>query len=271
MEVAEEHKDRTAFTVGPLGFFEYNRLPFGLSNAPATYQRLMEDCLEDLTIGDDKVCQIYLDDVIIVSSTIEEHFDRLRKVFSRFRDVGMKLAPAKCHLIRDKVKYVGHIVSADGIETDPEKTRRVAEWPNPTNVDELRTFLGFCGYYRKFVRDFSKITKPLNDLLIGARNKKKPFRKSSTRDPVNWQWTSEQQMAFDNLKCVLTSPPVLAYPDYTKPFILHTDASHQGLGAVLYQEADGNKKVIAYASRGLNRAERNYPTHNWSSWHLNGQ
>jgi len=263
VEVCEEHKERTAFTVGPLGFYEYNRLPFGLSNAPATYQRLMEECLDDLVFGEEQVCQIYLDDVIIASRTIEEHFDRLKQVFARFREIGMKLAPKKCHLFQEKVRYVGHIVSADGVGTDPDKTRHIAEWPVPVNTDELRTFLGFCGYYRKFVRDFSKIARPLNDLLVGAVKKKKPFRKThpNTGSTSQWQWLESQQDAFDTLKAALTSPPVLAYPDFSKPFVLHTDASRLGLGAVLYQSIDGKQCVIAYASRGLNKAEQNYPVH----------
>ena len=265
VDIVEDHKQFTAFTVGPLGFFEYNRLPFGLSNSPATYQRLMEECLEDLVSGDEQICQIYLDDVIIVSKTFEEHLQRLEKVFSRFKKAGMKLSPKKCHLFRDKVKYVGHVVSAEGVETDPEKTNKISKWPTPVNKDELITFLGFAGYYRKFVKDFSKIAKPLTDLLAGYGSKKKSRRKvKSDIKPVTdkvWKWEQAQQKAFDRLKELLTSPPILAYPNYTKPFILHIDASGQGLGAVLYQEQDGKQRVIAYASRGLSKSEMNYPVH----------
>ena len=265
VEVTEECKPMTAFTVGPLGFFEYNRLAFGLSNAPATYQRLMEDCLGDLNAGEHKICQIYLDDVIVVSKTYSEHIDRLKQVFNRFRQAGMKLSPQKCHLFRDKVRYVGHIVSSDGIATDPEKTSKIAQWPEPRNCDELRTFLGFTGYYRRYVRDFSKIAKPLNDLTVGTCHKKKSRKKTNLGQTLSgehsWNWSEPQQHAFDKLKQLLVSPPILAYPEYGKPFILHTDASGFGLGAVLYQEIEGKKRVIAYASRGLSSSEKNYPVH----------
>ena len=262
VEIEEEHKPMTAFTVGPLGFFEYNRLPFGLCNSPATYQRLMEECLADLISGEDKICQIYLDDLIIVSKSFDEHMDRLCKVFTKFREAGMKLSAKKCHLFQNKVRYVGFIVSADGVETDPDKINKISQWPQPQNRDEVRTFLGFVGYYRKFVKDFSKIAKPLNELLSGYVCKKRSRRRTKTcKGEPEWIWEQSHQDAFDKLKTLLTTPPILAYPDYSRPFILHTDASGQGLGAVLYQEFDGKERVIAYASRGLSKSERNYPVH----------
>ena len=261
--ITDEHKEYTAFTAGPLGFYEYTRLPFGLSNAPATYQRLMESCLDDLVFGEDKVCHIYLDDIILASKTYEEHKRCLEKVFQKLKDAGLKLSPKKCCLFKSKVKYVGHIVSANGIETDSEKTIKVSNWPIPKNADEVRTFLGFTSYYRRFVKNFAAIAKPLNHLLAGTRNKKKRYRKSCSRTDAagKWEWGESQQTAFNKLKETLMSPPILAYPDYTKPFILHTDASLHGLGAVLYQNIDGMDRAIAYASRGLSLAEQRYPIH----------
>ena len=257
VEIAEEHKERTAFTVGSLGFFEFNRMPFGLTNAPATYQRLMEECLGDLHLN---ICFIYLDDLIIFANSFEEHISRLRQVFQRLRESGLKLTPKKCSLFMRRVKYVGHIVSDKGIEPDDEKIEKVVTWPKPTTKEEVRQFLGFVGYYRKFVKDFSKIARPLTDLLPPTRKKSK--KKKGTETETNaFVWGEEQDKAFEALKTQLSSPPILGYPDYAKPFELHTDASGKGLGAVLYQEQDGLKRVISYASRGLSKSERNYPAH----------
>jgi len=257
VEVEEQHKQRTAFTVGPLGFFEYNRMPFGLSNAPATYQRLMERCLDGLHL---KICLIYLDDLIIFSKTYEEHVNRLEQVFRRLQECGLKLAPKKCKLFKRKVKYVGYIVSPEGIEADPEKVDKIRHWPTPTTPEDVRKFLGFAGYYRKFVKDFSKIAKPLSELMPKSASKKS--RKSKQHaSSTEWTWGPAQENAFSELKSRLSSPPVLGYVDFEKPFELHTDASIRGLGAVLYQEQDGHLRVIAYASRGLNRSERNYSAH----------
>ena len=218
----------------------------------------MSDCLGPLNHS---ICEIFLDDVIIFSETFEQHIDRLTQVFQCFRNCNLKLSPKKCHLFRSKVKYVGHIVSVDGIHTDPDKISRIQSWPIPTNINELRVYLGFAGYYRRFVRNFSKIAKPLNDLLGGKVQKSK--RKGKTKRIVHseWKWGDSEQKAFDELRYYLTSPPILSYPDYSKPFILHTDASIAGLGSVLYQVTDGKEHVIAYASRGLTKAERNYHSH----------
>jgi transposase InsO family protein len=260
VELDENHKQYTAFTVGPLGFYEYERMPFGLSNAPATYQRLMEECLGDLHL---KICVIFLDDLIIFSNTFEEHLERLEQVFKRLEESGLKLAPQKCKFFKEKVTYVGHVVSKEGVEADPGKIEKVQNWPTPSNPEEVRQFLGFAGYYRKFVKGFSQIARPLIDLMpapdLCTRLK---HRKRTTQKSVHtWQWLPEHQKAFEALKEKLLSPPVLGYTDYSLPFELHTDASQRGLGAVLYQVQDGQKRVISYASRGLNKAERNYSAH----------
>ena len=169
VEIEEEHKPRTAFTVGPLGFWEMNYLAFGLCNAPSTYQMIMEECLGDLN---HKICLIYLDDLIIFSKTVEEHFERLEQVFQKIKEHNLKFTPKKCKFFQEKVRYVGHIVSEARIEADPAKTEKVLNWPTPKNSDEVRQFLGFAGYYRKFVPGFSKIARPLNDLLVGHPAKK---------------------------------------------------------------------------------------------------
>ena len=248
VEVEESHKERTAFSVANLGFYEYVKMPFGLSNSPATYQRLMEECLGELNMT---ICVVYLDDLIIFSDTFEEHLYRLDLVFTRLKECNLKLSPEKCFFIQDKVPFLGHIVSKDGIETDPAKIDRIKNWPTPTNYDELRSFLAFCGYYRRFIKDFSKITLPLAEM--------QPPTVSKTKKPTNpWLWTENEQHIFENLKEILTKPPILAYPDFTKPFELHTDASGKSLGAVLYQSEGKLKRVIAYASRALTNSEKNY-------------
>jgi len=251
----EEDKAKTAFSVGPLGFYECNRLAFGLCNAPGTFQRLMERCMGELHLRE---CVIYLDDIIIFSKTLEEHFSRLRAVFERLESAGLKLKGSKCEFFRTQVTYLGHLVSERGVETDPEKISALQNWPAPSSIKELRRFLGFASYFRRFVPRFAQVSKPLNDLLVGhPTNKKGKSRKSA----VPWVWAEDQQEAFDQLISLLTSPPVLAYADYDKPFILNCDASGTGLGAVLCQEIDGTERVVAYASRGLRRNERNYPAH----------
>ncbi|XP_056017057.1 uncharacterized protein LOC130053684 [Ostrea edulis] len=244
IEIEENHKERTAFTVGPLGFFEYERMPFGLANAPATYQRLMEDIFADLNLS---ICIIYLDDIIVFSRTFEDHLERLERVLQRIQNSGLKLSPSKCQFFQTK-----------GIEPDPEKVDKVKSWPTPRTPEEVRKFLGFIGYYRKFVRNFSKLARPLTDLTPSPQSSKKKGKQQSS---VNWRWGREQQEAFDVLRQHLISPPILGYPDMTIPFELHTDASSKGLGAILYQEQAGMKRVIGYASRGLTPAERNYPAH----------
>ncbi|MCG8094292.1 MAG: DDE-type integrase/transposase/recombinase [Candidatus Thiodiazotropha endolucinida] len=253
--IKEGDKHKTAFSAGPLGFFECNRMAFGLTNAPSTFQRLMERCMGDLHL---KECLIYLDDIIIFSKTFDEHITRLQNVFKQLEQHGLKLKASKCEFFKTQVQYLGHIVSDKGVQTDPDKIAALKEWPAPSNIQELRSFLGFAGYYRRFVCNYSKIAKPLNDLLVGHPTTKKAKRPKSA---VPWTWGPEQQTAFDTLIEKLTSPPILAYSDYSKEFILNIDASGDGLGAVLYQEHDGIERVIAYASRGLRASECNYPAH----------
>ena len=258
VEVEECDKAKTAFTT-PMGLFECNRMPFGLQNAPATFQRLMLSCLGDKNYS---TVLLYLDDIIVFSSTFEEHLERLDQVFSCLRQHGLKVKPSKCHLLQQEVKYLGHIVSAKGISADPEKISQVSGWQTPSNRKELQSFLGFTGYYRRFIKGYSDIVAPLYKLTSGEPRRKKRGTKTKKHDPPPpFIWETEHQQAMDTLKDHLTSAPILAYADFTVPFILQTDASGVGLGAVLSQIQNGTERVIAYVSRGLNPAESRYPAH----------
>ena len=234
-----QDREKTAFSIGE-GLWQFTVMPFGLCNAPATFERLMEYVLQGLNW---RTCLVYLDDIIVVGKTFEEHLRNLGEVFQRIRKAGMKLNPTKCALFKSKVKYLGHIVSAEGVGTDPEKIKAVNHWPVPQSSHELRSFLGLCTYYRRFVANFSSIAKELYKL---------------TERSAPFVWTESCQRAFEKLKNVLSSTPVLSYPIPEKEFILDTDASNEGIGAVLSQLVDGNEKVVAYFSRTLSKPERNY-------------
>lgn len=264
IEMEEKDKHKTAF-VCPLGFFEFNRMPQGITNAPSTFQRLMERCIGQLNL---KQALVFLDDLIVFSSTLEEHEERLMRVLNHLKEYGLKLSPEKCRFFQTSVKYLGHIVSEKGVETDQEKTTALKTWPKPTKLKELRAFLGFCGYYRRFVKDYSKIVKPLNALTAGYPPTKKHGKATvntekyhNPKDLFGDRWTPACQAAFDTIIEKLTSAPVLGFADPKQPYILHTDASTSGLGAALYQEQQGLKRVIAYASRGLSKCETRYPAH----------
>lgn len=266
VELAEEDKHKTAFTC-PLGFWEFNRMPQGVTNAPSTFQRLMERCVGDLHLNE---VLVFLDDLIVFSDTLEEHENRLMKVLNRLKDYGLKLSPDKCHFFQSSVKYLGHIIDAGGVHTDPDKISALKDWPRPLNRKELKCFLGFAGYYRRFVQGYSKIAKPLNSLTAGyvaTRKRGKDYKKEKTHtsvsssQPFGSEWTQDCEMAFRTLKDRLTSAPVLAFANPSLPYVLHTDACGEGLGAALYQEQEGKLRAIAYASRGLSKSERNYPTH----------
>ena len=253
VEMAEECKAYTAFTCGPLGFYECDTMPFGATNAPATFQRLMHDCLGELNMN---WCIVYLDDIIIFSDTKEEHLKRLEAVFQKLCAAGLKLKPSKCFFFREEIEYLGHVVSGKGISTNPKKIEAVSKWPTPKTVYDVRSFLGFVGYYRRFIKNFSRITKPIREVITGLENQSKRAAKKTYIE-----WTDAANAAFEHLKTMCVSTPILAYPDYQLPFTLHTDSSTDGLGAVLYQKQDGKMRVIAYASRSVSKAESNYPAH----------
>ncbi len=255
VQVEEGDREKTAFTT-PFGLFEWDRMPFGLCNAPATFQRLMQRCLGSQLVD---TTLVYLDDVIVYSPDFESHLQHLEQVFRAMEKYGLKLQPDKCQLFRKEVKFLGHCVSASGVSVDPEKVSVVQGWSAPKTVRQVRSFLGFVGYYRRFIKDFSKIAKPLNQLLVVSG---RPRGRGSP--PVAWDSTCD--VAFQRLKQELLQAPILAYADFTQPFFLYTDASNLGLGAVLAQRQQGVERVIAYASRSLHPAERN--DSNYSSFKL---
>lgn len=255
VQVAEADREKTAFTT-PFGLFEWDRMPFGLCNAPATFQRLMQRCLGGQLM---ESALVYLDDVIVYSPDFDSHLQHLEQVFGAMEKYGLKLQPDKCHLLRREVKFLGHCVGAAGVSVDPEKVSAVREWAAPQTVKQVRSFLGFVGYYRRFIKDFSKIAKPLNQLLAGTGRPR-------GRGSPAILWSPECEAAFRRLKDELLRAPILAYADFSKPFVLYTDASNLGLGAVLAQQQDGVERVVAYASRSLHPAERNDA--NYSSFKL---
>ncbi|PIK54585.1 putative thy-1 membrane glycoprotein isoform X1 [Apostichopus japonicus] len=246
--MSPEDRSKTAFTT-PMGLYEFNRMPFGLCNAPATFQRLMQGCLGDLNY---ESVLLYIDDIIVFSEDFDTHLNRLGKVFSRLHQHGLKVKPSKCHLMQPSVRYLGHVVSADGVATDPDKCKSIDEWPTPQNIRDVRCFLGLAGFYRRFVKDFSKIAAPLHGLTRIPKDENNKGRSKS-----RFEWTEDCQTAFCKLKAFLSSPPILAYADYRLPFLVYTDASNLGLGAVLTQVQDQKERVIAYASRGLRDSEKN--------------
>ena len=239
VEMHPSDAEKTAFVTSK-GLFEFNVMPFGLVNAPATFERLMEAVLAGLHW---KICLIYLDDIIVYADDFETHLKRLKEVFNRIKEAGLKLSPKKCKLLQEEVKFLGHIVSESGISTDPEKVRSVEKWPIPRNVSEVRSFLGTCSYYRRFIKGFADIARPLHQL---------------TEKDVDFLWNENCQTAFECLKKALTESPILGYPSASGLYILDTDASGIGIGAVLSQMQDGQERVLAYYSRSLNRAERRY-------------
>ena len=176
VEMAEECKAYTAFTCGPLGFYECDTMPFGATNAPATFQRLMHDCLGDLNMN---WCIVYLDDINIFSDTKEEHLKRLEAVFQKLAAAGLKLKPSKCFFFREEIEYLGHVVSGKGVATNPKKVEAVTKWPTPKTVYDIRSFLGFVGYYRRFIKDFSKIAKPIREVITGLENQSKGTAKKT--------------------------------------------------------------------------------------------
>ena len=257
--MAEDSRSKTAF-VTPWGFYEWVRIPFGLSNAVPAFQRFMEGTIEDYR---DEFAIPYLDDTIVYSATAAEHIEQIRSILKRFQEKGLKLNLSKCHLFKNKVTYLGRTVNKDGYRMDESSVQAVRELKNRKieTVGEVRQLLGLLSYHRRHVQDFAKLAKPLTDLLLvkdeGAETKIKT-NKGSVHSKQKIQWGALHQAALEKLIDLVSNPPILAYPDYTSEFFLHTDASAAGLGAILYQKQSKDTRVIAYASRTLKPSEKNY-------------
>eukprot|EP00877_Chromochloris_zofingiensis_P004554 jgi/Chrzof1/1409/Cz10g06220.t1 len=235
MAPGDVHK--TAFQTR-YGQFEFLVVPFGLCNAPSTCQSLMHKIFAPHL--DEFVC-IYLDDILVYSRSMDEHLEHLRVVLSALREHKLFAKRKKCEFAKASLSFLGHVLSKDGIQVDVSKVQAILDWPQPTDVHELRSFLGMCSYYRRFVPQFAKVAAPLTDLTRNNRSLQ--------------EWDVPQQAAFDTLKHLLTTAPVLKQPDPSKPFVLHTDASDFAIGGVLMQEHDGHLHPCAYYSRKLSEAE----------------
>ena len=247
VKMAKESQQYTAFTVGSMGVYEFLRMPYGLCNAPATFQRLMQNCLGELNLT---YALIYLDDVIVFSRTEEDHLHRLRVVFGRFLEHGLKLKPSKCHFLQDEITFLGHQISAQGMKPGTENLRAIAEMAPPTTYTGIREFTGMTGFFRRFIKGYAKIAKPLNDLLSGEASKLKSERV---------ELMPEALRAFEELKMKCMTAPVLGFADFNKEFWLETDASSDGLGAVLLQQDNEEQwHPVAFASRELKGGEPKY-------------
>ncbi|XP_051155718.1 uncharacterized protein LOC127278183 [Leptopilina boulardi] len=239
IETHPDDRHKTAFS-SLNGHFEYKRMPMGIKNAPPTFQRLLNNVLGGML---DSEAFVYLDDIIIYSDTLEEHDRRARRLFSRLRAANLKLQPDKCEFLKKEVAYLGHIVGKDGVKPNPAKILAIKQFPVPKTQKEVRSFLGLSGYYRRFIKDYAKVAKPLSDLL---------------KKTADWKWEDAQQQSFKDLRKYLCRKPILQYPDFEKPFKLTTDASQHAIGSMLTQEVDGIDLPVAYYSKVLNAAEQNY-------------
>lgn len=240
--MAEESKPLTAFVVPTRGLFQFRRMPFGLHNAPATWQRFI-----DQVVGVDleEFCFVYLDDIVICTPTFEQHIDVLKKVLHRLVTAGLTLNQDKCFFCKSELKYLGYVVNAAGLMVDADKVDAIVNLPPPRNITEVRRVVGLASWYRRFVPNFSTLTAPLTALL---------------KKNVSFKWDDNCQTSFESIKTHLISAPVLSCPNFEVPFSLQTDASDYGLGAVLSQQHEDGEKVICYLSRSLTKAERKYTT-----------
>ena len=231
-QVAMDDRDlqKTSF-VTRRGTFAFKVMPFGLCNAPATFQRLMDHTMIGLNY---EICLVYLDDIIVFSKDIPTHLERLETLFSRLRQANLKLKPSKCHFLQSSVEFLGYIITQNGISTDPKKIEAVVNWPTPKNLREVRSFVGLCGYYRRFVDNFSETAAPLYAL---------------TKKNARFDWNLTCQISFEKLKSSLVNAPVLGLPGDEGLLILDTDASEHGIGAILSQMQDDSERVLVYASR----------------------
>lgn len=234
-----ESRKYTAFTTNKQ--YQMKRLPMGLKISPSAFSRVMTVAMSGLNY---EKCLIYLDDLICFGRNLDQHNKNLIDIFERIRKVNLKLNPVKCQFLKKQILYLGHVVSSEGIRPDPEKTKTIENYPRPSSSDEVRRFVAFANYYRKFIPNFAEITIPLNKLC---------------RKGTLFEWTNKCEKSYLCLKNSLATPPILQYPDFSEEneFILHTDASGIAIGSMLCNK---DNLPIAYASRALNKAELNYPT-----------
>ena len=244
IKVHADSQEKTAF-ITHQGLFEFRVMPFGVTNAPAVFQRLMQRVLAELqSKASVKFVSVYLDDVIVFSESIAEHIKHLQMVFDCLKKAGLKLNPKKCRILCDEVKYLGHTVTPCGLRPNKSNVDAVKHFPVPTNIKQFRQFLGLTSHYRRFVPGYARIAFPLHAL---------------TRKGALFQWTADCEIAYESLKTKLVTAPLLCYPDFSKDFTLETDASRQGLGAILSQYQDDHKlHPVAYASRSISSTEANY-------------
>ena len=242
VKMADRDREKTAFT-SHVGLFEFNVMPFGLCNAPATFQRMMDRALNGLI---HKICLVYIDDIIVYGKTISDLMENLRIVLSRLRDYNLLLKPKKCNFFQTSVDFLGHVISGEGVRCDPMKCDKISAWETPNSLGDVRSFLGLVGYYRRFIDDYSNKAKPLLQL---------------SRKDVLFKWGPAHEEAFQSLKTALCSDPILAYPVDGLPWIIDTDASNYAVGAVLSQRhPDGRERVVCYGSKVLTASQQNYCT-----------
>lgn len=238
VRIAEGDEGKTT-CVTPYGSYEFLVMPFGLTNAPATFCNIMNDVFYEYI---DRFVVVYLDDIVVYSKTLDDHLIHLRRVLSRLREHQLYVKMEKCEFAQEEIMFLGHWVSKGQVRMDDRKIRAILDWPAPTKVTELRSFLGLANYYRRFIQGYSKRVAALTDLLKKDRK---------------WVWSTECQEAFDKLKHAVASEPVLRLPDFELPFEVHTDASDRALGGVLVQDVP----PVAFESRKLKEEEQRYSTH----------
>ena len=239
VRIKEGDEYKTAFRTR-YGHYEYLVMPFGLKNAPATFQHFINDVLSDYL---DNFVISYIDDILIYSNSLEEHHEHVSKVLEKLLENNLYVKLEKCEFDKSETTFLGYVISKDGLKMDKEKVKAILDWPVPTNVKEVQSFIGLCNYYRLFIKDFAKIANPIHKL---------------TRKNVPFDWGKDQQKAFDTLKHLFTSAPILKHPDSNKPFIVETDASNFAVGAILSQEFDGKLHPVAFLSKSLTKCQRNY-------------
>ena len=252
----EESKQYTAFTLCSMGLYECKSMPFGLCNTLPTFQRLMQNCLGELNLT---YCLIYLDDVIVFSEMPEEHLQRMRVVFDCLREHGLKLKPSKCNVFKPEINYLAHHVSQRGVLPSKKNLESIAQCPTPDTYTKVKSFVGLVGHYRCFIKGFAKLAVPLYDLTTGDNKDKKLEHVDLSPEALE---------AFYCLKASCLQAPIL---DFDKPFLLETDTTRKGLGAVLSQkQADGRYHPIAYASHVMNETEQRYHSNKQNSSPLSG-